>query len=379
MFNAEQLKSSLNKALEFAAHQVRNLVERYPDFYPMYTSGGKWKHQGEAWTNWCEGFLPGMMWLIYERTGEAYFRQKAEEYSRRLEHRKDDRDVHDLGFIFYHGTYKRWYEATCREGKPDESLRQVVVHAGRTLAMRYQPAGRYLCSFIAPESLFIDIMMNVPIIFYAAEQTADPDLRRIAMDHCLTTRRYLVRGDGSTAHEGIFDLNTGEFLRQSTHQGYRSDSCWSRGLTWAIYGFATVYQHTNDARFLQTAQACADYYIAHTPADGVPPWDYDAPDEQRTQKDSSAAAVAAGAMLKLAKLSGHCTLRRLYRQYAMLILQTLCSDEYLAANTPGWEGILKHGVYHIHKGLGVDESVMWGEFFFLEAVCTALADLAESP
>jgi len=370
-----QMLDQLNTALDFAASQVRRLVESHPGFYPMYTSAGKWKHTGEAWTNWCEGFLPGMMWHIYKRTGDPWFRTTAEEYSRKIEHRKDDRDVHDLGFLFYHGTYKPWYETTCREGKPDESLKDVVVHAGKTLAMRYQSAGGYLCSFLGAESLFIDIMMNVPIIFYAAEVLQDRQLRRIALNHCLTTRRYLVRGDGSTAHEGIFDAKTGEFLRQSTQQGFRADSCWSRGLTWALYGFGTVYKHTQDARFLQTAEACADFYMANTDPSGVPPWDYDAPGRKRSQPDSSAAAVAACGLWQLGRISGDCTRRRLYRQYARKILRTLTSDEYLAINTAGWEGILKRGVYHIHKGLGVDESVMWGEFFFVEAICNVLAEM----
>ena len=107
---------------------------------------------------------------------------------------------------------------------------------------------------------------------------ATSDLRDIAMRHCADdTPACLVRGDGSTAHEGIFDLETGEFLRQTTHQGYRGDSCWSRGLAWALYGFSTCYEYSRDPRFLETAEACADYYITHTPADGVPPWDFNAP------------------------------------------------------------------------------------------------------
>jgi unsaturated chondroitin disaccharide hydrolase len=378
MQGQQALAAQLQKTLSFAARQVRKIVETYPGFYPMYTVQGKWKHAGEAWTNWCEGFLPGMMWLIHERTGDAWFRKTAEEYSRKIEPRKDDRNVHDLGFLFFHGTYKRWYEATCREGKPDVALQQVVVHAGRTLALRFKDKGQYLRSFVADESLFIDIMMNVPVIFYAALQADDKALYHLAMQHCLTSRRTLIRGDGSASHEGIFDLKTGEFLRQTTHQGYRGDSCWSRGLTWAIYGFGTVYTQTQDARFLQAAEACADFYMSHTPDNGVPPWDYDAPAESRKQPDSSAGAIAAMGLWQLSKISGDCTRRRLYRQYAMDILTTLTSDEYLAINTPGWEGILKRGVYHIHKGLGVDESVMWGEYFFVEAVCTVLADLQKT-
>ena len=103
-------------------------------------------------------------------------------------------------------------------------------------------------------------MMNVGIIFYAAGQLSSSKLLNVATQHCLTTRRYLVRGDGSTAHEGIFDLQSGQFLRASTQQGWRADSCWARGLAWAIYGFSSAYQHTRtmgvpDPRFLETAEA----------------------------------------------------------------------------------------------------------------------------
>ena len=173
-------------------------------------------------------------------------------------------------------------------------------------------------------------------------------------------------------------MDTGEFLRHSTHQGYRGDSTWSRGLAWALYGFGSVYQHTKDERFLQTAEACADFYMANTGDSGVPPWDYDAPEPSRSQPDSSAAAIAASGLWQLSEISIDGTRKRRYRQYAQTALQTLTSDEYLAINTPGWEGILKRGVYHVHKELGVDESVMWGEFFFVEAVCKVLAHLQQA-
>ncbi len=182
----------------------------------------------------------------------------------------------------------------------------------------------------------------------------------------------LVRGDGSTAHEGLFDLETGEFLRQSTHQGFRGDSCWSRGLAWSIYGYGTVYGYTRDPRFLQTAEACADFYIANTPSDGAPPWDYDAPAESRKLLDTSAGAIAASGLLQLAKLSADPVKGRLYDAAARRILETLCTA-HLAESDPAWEGILKGGVYHIHKNLGVNESVMWGEYFFLEALDRALS------
>jgi unsaturated chondroitin disaccharide hydrolase len=369
-FQTKNEREALTGAMELAKDRLRGLVERYPDFYPMYTMQGRWKHSGEAWTHWCDGFLPGMLWIVYGRESQSssergWWRQQAIRYSKPLEPRKHDREVHDLGFIFM-STYYRWFRLT-----QDPQLKAAVMEAGTTLAMRFQSKGAYLSSFMSRESVFIDIMMNVGIIFYTAIERNDSVLMDIAMRHTLTSRRVLVRGDGSTAHEGLFDPDTGEFLKQSTQQGFRGDSCWSRGLAWALYGFGTCYSYTRDPRFLQTAEACADYYIEHTPANGVPPWDYDAPEESRRQVDTSAAAIAAAGLFRLGGLCSDPVKGLLYDSTARLIVNSLCAN-YLSRSDPEWEGILKGGVYHIHKKLGVNESVMWGEYFFLEALDTAL-------
>lgn len=381
--NPGELLPKLEQAFAFAQQQVRNFITQNPEQFPMYTVKGKWLHQGEKWTNWCEGFLPGMMWIFYEETGDSFWREQAERYSRLIEPRKYDRAVHDLGFLFFHGTYKRWYEATVREGQPDPTIREVVFHAGRTLAMRFKEKGAYLRSFVSDESLFVDIMMNVSIILYTALETGDEKLMEIASRHCATSRRYLVRGDGSTAHEAIFDLETGECLRQTTHQGYRGDSCWSRGLAWAIYGFATCGRLMNFRPWLETSQSCAHFMRETLAGDPVPPWDFDAPEASRLQKDSSAAAIAAAGLFELSEAvvtvgSDEARQRRFYRDFGLAILEGLCTPEYVASQDPGWEGILKHGVYHINKGLGVDESVMWGEFFFVDALQRAIRHLRAS-
>ena len=353
--------TSTAEAFDFAQQQVRALITNHPDYFPLFTAGGKWQHGKPAWTNWCEGFLGGMQWVFARRTGDPFWRERAEHYSRLIEHRRQDRNVHDLGFLFW-STYKRWYDLT-----GDEAINAVVVEAGQTLALRFMERGRYLRSFVAPESCFIDIMMNVGIIFYAAQQTNDPQLLAVANEHCLTTRRFLVRGDGSTTHEGIFDLETGTFLRQTTHQGWRADSSWARGLTWALYGFGTAYRFTQDQRYLATAQRCAEFYLERTPEHGVPPNDWDEPGPQRPY-ESSAAAIAACGLVQLAQLTPEPARAARYRAAAERIVATLCAPEFLANETPGWEGILKHGSYHERLGLGVDESVMWGEHFFVEAL-----------
>src|ERR1700726_1383917 len=185
----ESFQNRAHAALRFAGTQVRHLITKYPNYFPLYTVGGQWKHESEAWTNWCEGFLGGMLWILFRHSGNAWWRERAEHYSRLIELRKTDRNVHDLGFLFL-PTWKAWYELT-----GDSAQNQVVVDAGQTLALRFQPKGRYLRSFVSQDSIFIDIMMNVGIIFYAALETGDAHLLDVAMRHCLTTRRVLVRGD----------------------------------------------------------------------------------------------------------------------------------------------------------------------------------------
>lgn len=357
------------RALRFGESQVRRLIGQHPGFYPMYTHQGRWKHELPAWTHWCDGFLPGMMWIFAARTGATEegrpWREHAIRYTLPLEPRKFDRDVHDLGFIFT-STYGRWNAI-----EPSPEREAVLVQAGRTMSLRFKEKGEYLRSFVSEDSLFIDIMMNVGIIFYAASRTGDARLLQVACRHCDTTRRVLVRGDGSAAHEGLFDLETGAFLRQTTHQGFRHDSCWSRGLAWSLYGFGTAFSFTNSPDYLATAEMCAGFYLRHCGSGGIVPWDFDASAESRELVDTSAAAIAASGLLQLAGLAPDPVKRMLYRDSACRILRSLCSM-YLAESDPAWEGILKGGVYHLHKNLGVNESVMWGEYFFTEALDRAL-------
>src|SRR3569623_407694 len=289
------------RALDFAQCQVAALIETAPDYFPIYTTSGRWRHDGELWTDWTGGFFAGMMWKFFERSDDERWLRRAKHYSQLLEHRQNDRQVHDLGFIFLN-TYRPWYELT-----GDEHKHQVLVRAGRTLASRFMTKGRYLRSFVAPESFFIDILMIVRLIFYAANETGDKQLERIAAAHCRTTRDKIVRADGSTAHEGIFNLETGEFMREDTHQGWRPDSAWARGLAWSLYGYSQCYALTGNEEFLEVAERNARFWIDHLPADGVPYWDFNAdlnqPPPWGAQKESSAGAIAASGLLDLAKLT----------------------------------------------------------------------------
>lgn len=341
-------------------NKVRRLITNHPDYFPLYSEQGKWKHGKESWTNWCEGFLGGQMWLLAKHKDPIYWRERAEHYSTLLKGREFDREVHDLGFTFW-PTWRPWYLAT-----GDKSINEVVIQAGKTMGLRFNEKAGFLRSFLAEDSTFIDIMMNVGIIYYAAEQTNDEKLKAIVDKHVNQTRRFMVRGDGSTTHEGIFDLNTGEFLRQTTQQGWRDDSSWARGLTWALYGFGTCYSYTNNPDFLDAAERTADFYIRRTGNLFIAPNDWEEPNPILPY-ESSAAAIAAGGFLQLSQLTKSDEKAKIYADYAFGILDELTRN-FVSKIDDEWDGVLLHGSYHEQKRLGVDESVMWGEFFFIESL-----------
>src|SRR3569832_1282225 len=139
----------------FAEKQVRKLIERRPMVYPLYTENDVWKNDGPAWTHWCDGFLPGLMWMFVkhsepESAERAYWSEQAIRYTEPIEVRKSDRDVHDLGFLFF-SSYYRWWRLT-----GDPIHREILIEAGRTLATRFKEKGQYLKSFVGDNSLFID-------------------------------------------------------------------------------------------------------------------------------------------------------------------------------------------------------------------------------
>ena len=365
---SDATKAAASTTLEVAAGKVSRLANDYPDYFPLYTDRGRWKHGKEAWTNWCEGFLGGQMWLFYELGLGEDWKARAEHYSKLVEERQYDDQVHDLGFVLC-PTWKKWWELT-----GDDVRRQVVVQGGKTMATRFNTKGKYLRSFLAPDSIFIDIMMNVGIVAMAGLETGDQQLLDVAERHCETTRKYLVRGDGSTSHEGIFDLNTGEFLRQTTQQGWRNDSAWARGQAWSLYGFTSMYALTGNPHWLATAQLNADYWLEYTAdRDPVPPNDFDEPNPVR-RWESSAAACAAGGLIMLASLVADDDQAQQYHRQAEVTIARLCEPEFVAPEE-SWEGALKHGSYHEAKQLAGDESVMWGEYFFVES----LARVGQAP
>lgn len=361
---SDAVVGAADRTASLAAEKLARLTEADPDFFPLYTKAGRWRHDDPAWTNWCEGFLGGQLWWLARLRPDDGWATRARHYTDLVGHRRWDRNVHDLGFVLA-PTWRQRLEVD-----EDHDSERVLLDGAATLAERFNRQGGYLRSFLAPESVFIDIMMNVGLIAWAAARTGDEALHEIARTHCATTRRHLVRGDGSVAHEGIFDLQTGEFLRQSTQQGWRSDSAWARGQAWSIYGFTAMHQLTGERQWLDTALLNVEFWLERTGEDPVPPNDFDEPDPPRRWESSAAACTAAALFTLAATVPSEDHAARLLR-HAEATITRLCSKEFLAHDT-AWDGVLRHGTYHERLGLGVDESVMWGDYFLIEAIARIL-------
>jgi unsaturated chondroitin disaccharide hydrolase len=311
---------------------------------------------------WTTSFWPGMLWLALELTGEERYLRAAAAHVPGFAERiafQSDVDTHDLGFLYTLSCVVAWR----RTGDP-VARRAALAAADHLLTRVLEPAGIVQAWGDMDDPgqrgrTIIDSLMNTPLLFWAGETTGDPRYATAARRHVEQLRDHILRADDTTYHTFYWDPATGEPLRGETEQGSADDSCWARGQAWGIYGFALNHRYTGDPSFLAAAQRCADYFLAHLPADRVAYWDLVFGDGSDQDRDSSAAAIAVCGLLELGGDR--------YRAAAGAILESLIA-RYSTESHPESNALLLHGVYDKPKGIGVDEGTLWGDYFYLEAL-----------
>jgi unsaturated chondroitin disaccharide hydrolase len=213
--------------------------------------------------------------------------------------------------------------------------------------------------------VIVDNLMNLELLFWTGSHGGDTSWARIAERHALTSAKAHVRDDGSTAHVALFDPATGALERTVTWQGYADGSAWSRGQAWAIHGFTASYRRTRRPELLAVAQRTADWFIAHLPADGVPYWDFRDPSIPRSERDASAAAIAASGLYDLARF-GDVGAKDRYRAAADRILASLASSYVAPPSARG--AILAHSTGARPAKSEVDVGIVYADYFFVEAM-----------
>lgn len=351
----------INTILPQITTRIERNTQQYGNQFPSYGDGNR-KYNLTANENWLASFWSGLLWLLCtqdDRVCETALKLLPS-FEERLD--KKIRLNHDLGFIFTLSA-RAAYQLT-----GDDAARQLALRAAEVLYQRYNPAGQYIQAWGEIDDpaqagrFIIDCMMNLPLLFWAHAETGEQKYYDAAINHARTSQQYLLREDGSTYHTYYLKPETGEAIGAKTHQGYADDSLWSRGQAWAVYGFPMVAEWTGESEFIDTAKKAAGRYLADAPLTDVVPWDLRLPDDAPAYPDSSADAITAGGLLRLADLTGDTS----YRHHAESLLHMLYKQAFDTRENA--QGLLLHGTQHAPHGYGIDTYTIFGDYFFLEAL-----------
>ncbi len=365
--------NSMQTALGDAIRQIDSCLPAFIEKFPFSHSEGNFYEASEN-VEWTTGFWTGELWLAYEHTHASKYKDAAlrqvDSFKERILKRIDV-DHHDMGFLYSPSCVAAYKLTGSLEGK------EAALLAADNLISRFQPIGQFIQAWgeLGSEDnyrLIIDCLLNLPLLFWATEESGDERYREIALKHIDTAMRVIIRDDDSTYHTYYFDTKTGEPTKGVTRQGYRDGSAWSRGQAWGIYGSALAYRYTRNPKYFVLFERMTKFFLDHLPGDKVPYWDFDFTDGSDEPKDSSASAIAICGMHEMAKyLDGDKAV--LYRGEAEQLLHVLI--EACAATDPTKSnGLLLHGTYarkspyNPCNNRGVDECNTWGDYFYLEAL-----------
>nr|WP_174264652.1 glycoside hydrolase family 88 protein [Phytoactinopolyspora halotolerans] len=424
---AADLQGKIDRLWEASAAKIDSIEQTCPPDAgaPVYTVEGRYTARG--WTEWTQGFQYGAAILQFDATGDkSYLDLGRSRTTRHMASHLSHIGVHDHGFnnvSTYGNLWRLMGEGKISEDAGERSFYEVALQvSGAVQAARWQRAADgtgYVYSFNGPHSLFVDTIRSCRALSVAhrlghvlmGEHDEKISLLGRMIEHAANTAKYNVYyGEGRdsydlwgrTVHESIFNTNDGQYRCPSTQQGYSPFSTWTRGLAWAIAGYPEQLEFlatVDDAELepyggraaveqmmLKAARATADFYLEHTPVDGVPYWDTGAPGlahlgdylsrpadpyNEHEPVDSSAAAIAAQGLLRLGHYLGvDSTDGRRYWQAGLTVCDTIFDAPYLSTD-PNHQGLLLHAVYHRPNGwdhiaagqkVPNGEACMWGDY-----------------
>ncbi len=372
-------KDYFEKAYDTAAGLILKAADEFTEKFPDSASVNNFYRPCKG-GDWTAGFWTGEVWLAWEKTGDEKLRRTAEneiDYFLRRIVERDVVDHHDMGFLYCPSCVAA-FKLT-----GNETAKKAALMAADNLLGRFQEKGQFIQAWGelgASDNyrLIIDCLLNMPLLFWAGETTGDPRYAEKAQAHIRTAMRNIIREDNSTYHTYFFDKNTGKPLRGVTHQGYRDGSAWARGQAWSMYGSALAYRFLRDDTYVDIFCRVTDYFLSHLPQNKIPYWDFDFTDGSDEPRDSSAAAIAVCGMLEMSRYLPQ-EKAAYYTEKARELMEALIRE--CAVTDPSVSnGLLLHGTYaksspfNTCKDNGVDECVIWGDYFYMEALTRLMKD-----
>ncbi|MDR2764655.1 MAG: glycoside hydrolase family 88 protein [Tannerella sp.] len=359
------ISDRLDKAVQQYELMAASLADQ-PDQLPRtIDSGGKLLTTSSG--GWVSGFVPGSLWYLYQYSASPVLLEYAKNYTERLEKEKFNRGTHDLGFMLY-CSYGNGYRLT-----GDTAWRRVLLTGAESLASRFYPTVGCIQSWNSNEKwqfpVIVDNMMNLEFLFWASRESGNPYYRDICLSHADVTIRNHFHPDGASFHVVSYDTITGQVEKKNTHQGFSDESAWGRGQAWGLYGFTVMYRETQDPKYLEQAERIARFILNHPnlPADKIPCWDFNAPDIPDAQRDASAGAIIASALIEL---SGYVdeALAKTFLETAETQIRTLSSPAYFAEKGTNGNFLLKHSVGSMPHKSEVDVPLTYADYYYIEAL-----------
>ena len=315
--------------------------------------------------DWTSGFFVGNLWQIYQLTGDARFKDRAAVWNAFMEKEKFNAITHDMGFKIF-GSFGKGLEVA-----DNVNYKAIVVESAETLTTRFNKKVGSIRSWDFNKDIWefpviIDNMMNLELLSEATQISGNEKFKNIAIQHANTTLKNHFRKEGSSYHVVVYDTISGAVKKKITFQGFKDDSSWARGQSWAVYGFTMCYRYTKDLDYLKQAISTANFFMNHKnlPEDGIPYWDFNDTSIPIAPRDASAAAVMASALIELYKF----TKNEKYLNYSDKVIQTLSSNKYLLNDAVKGPFILDHSTGNWPKSDEIDEPIIYADYYFLEAI-----------
>lgn len=355
-----QLINVYNKCLD----KVNFIYENLDGEFPHITKDGEWLTNTSG--HWTGGFWTGLLWLNYLTNNSSTNLNKVLNQTKKLSVRVHDNKTHDMGFIF---------GPSCVFGSNIQSnskLEKMAISGAYNMeSLLVEKVGLVLAwDEIGYENLaIVDTIMNAPLMIWASQKDENEDLYNKGILLADTIRKNHLRSDYSIFHMVKWDTKNYDIVDRTTHQGYSSETCWSRGQAWALYGFANMYRYTGKLKYLEISKNLAEYYWGKLDNDTMlPKWDFYFKNSKDEPIDSAAASIAASGFLLLSKMLSSIdkTTSEIWKKRGEDLINAIL--ENCLYDSMDKYGIIKKVTVDKPRNSGVNESSMYADYYFMEAL-----------